>query len=84
MLHGRVVRLPVINAERVTIDRESIRGIPGVVMIAREGKFVGVIAEHINWHFPEPISLRTSNLRAPGMWRAALPANLCWTRSSPT
>jgi CO/xanthine dehydrogenase Mo-binding subunit len=25
-----------------------------------------IIAEHINWHFPEPIPLRTSNLRAPG------------------
>ena len=45
MLHGRVVRPPVINTEPISIDRESIRGIPGVVMIAREGKFVGVIAE---------------------------------------
>ena len=45
MLHGRVVRPPVINTEPESIDRESIRGIPGVVMIAREGKFVGVIAE---------------------------------------
>jgi nicotinate dehydrogenase subunit B len=25
-----------------------------------------IVAEHINWHFPEPIPLRTSNLRAPG------------------
>ncbi|MPZ77401.1 MAG: molybdopterin-dependent oxidoreductase [Deltaproteobacteria bacterium] len=46
MLHGRVVRPPVINTEPISIDRESIRGIPGVVMIAREGKFVGVIAEN--------------------------------------
>jgi nicotinate dehydrogenase subunit B len=45
MLHGRVVRPPVINTEPVSIDRESIRGIPGVVMIAREGKFIGVVAE---------------------------------------
>ena len=45
MLHGRVVRPPVINTEPISIDRESIRGIPGVLMIAREGKFVGVIAE---------------------------------------
>ena len=42
MLHGRVVRPPVINTEPVSIDRDSLRGIPGVVMIAREGKFVGV------------------------------------------
>jgi nicotinate dehydrogenase subunit B len=45
MLHGRVVRPPVINTEPESIDRESIRGIPGIVMIVREGKFVGVIAE---------------------------------------
>ena len=25
-----------------------------------------IVADHINWHFPEPIPLRTSNLRAPG------------------
>ena len=45
MLHGRVVRPPVINTEPVSIDNDSIKGIPGVVMIAREGKFVGVIAK---------------------------------------
>ena len=45
MLHGRVVRPPVINTEPVSIDRDSIKGIPGVVMIAREGKFVGVVAK---------------------------------------
>ena len=45
MLHGRVVRPPVINTEPVSIDQESIKSIPGVVMIAREGKFVGVVAK---------------------------------------
>jgi nicotinate dehydrogenase subunit B len=45
MLHGRVVRPPVINTEPVSIDQDSIKGIPGVVMIAREGKFVGVVAK---------------------------------------
>ena len=45
MLHGRVVRPPVINTEPVSIDDDSIKGIPGVVMIAREGKFVGVVAK---------------------------------------
>ena len=45
MLHGRVVRPPVINTEPVNIDEDSIRGIPGMVMIAREGKFVGVVAK---------------------------------------
>ena len=45
MLHARVVRPPVINTEPVSIDRESIKGIPGVFMIVREGKFVGVVAK---------------------------------------
>ena len=45
MLHGRVVRPPVINTEPVDIDEDSIRGVRGVVMIAREGKFVGVVAQ---------------------------------------
>jgi nicotinate dehydrogenase subunit B len=45
MLHGRVVRPPVINTEPVSIDQDSIKGIPGIVMIAREGKFVGVVAK---------------------------------------
>ncbi|MGE5218789.1 MAG: molybdopterin cofactor-binding domain-containing protein, partial [Chloroflexota bacterium] len=45
MLHGRVVRPPVINTEPVSIDQDSIRGIPGVMMIVREGKFVGVVAK---------------------------------------
>ena len=45
MLHGRVVRPPVINTEPMSIDQDSIKGIAGVVMIVREGKFVGVVAK---------------------------------------
>jgi nicotinate dehydrogenase subunit B len=45
MLHGRVVRPPVVNTEPMSIDQDSIRGIPGVMMIVREGKFVGVVAK---------------------------------------
>jgi nicotinate dehydrogenase subunit B len=45
MLHGRVVRPPVINTEPLSIDQDSIKGISGVVMIVREGKFVGVVAK---------------------------------------
>jgi CO/xanthine dehydrogenase Mo-binding subunit len=45
MLHGRVVRPPIVNTEPLSIDPDSVRGIPGVVMIAREGNFVGVVAK---------------------------------------
>jgi nicotinate dehydrogenase subunit B len=44
MLHGRVVRPPVISTEPVSIDHDSVRGIPDVMMVVREGKFVGVVA----------------------------------------
>ncbi len=45
MLHGRVVRPPVINTAPASIDEDSIKQIPGVVRVVREGKFVGVVAK---------------------------------------
>ncbi len=45
MLHGRVVRPPVINTEPESIDESSVRNIPGLVKVVREGKFVGVVAK---------------------------------------
>ena len=34
-----------MNTEPISIDHDSIRGIPGVFMIVREGKFVGMVAK---------------------------------------
>ncbi len=45
MLHGRVVRPPIINTEPISVDTDSVRGIAGVAMVVREGKFVGVVAK---------------------------------------
>src|SRR2546429_6028981 len=45
MLHGRVVRPPVINTDPMSIDEGSVRHISGMVTIVREGKFVGVVAK---------------------------------------
>ena len=45
MLHGRVVRPPVINTAPASIDEDSIKQIPGGVRVVREGKFVGVVAK---------------------------------------
>jgi len=45
MLHGRVVRPPVVNSRPVSIDERSIAGIPGVVRIVQKGNFLGVVAE---------------------------------------
>lgn len=45
MLHGRVVRPPVINSQPVSVDESSIQQIPGIVKVVREGAFVGVVAD---------------------------------------
>ncbi len=45
MLHGRVVRPPVINSAPATVDESSIKQIPGIVKVVREGSFLGVVAE---------------------------------------
>ena len=45
MLHGRVVRPPVVNSQPVRVDESSIKQIPGIVKVVRDGDFVGVVAE---------------------------------------
>jgi nicotinate dehydrogenase subunit B len=45
MLHGRVVRPPVVNSKPATVDESSIKDIQGVTKIVQEGSFIGVVAE---------------------------------------
>jgi len=45
MLHGRVVRPANVVSQPSNVDESSIRQIPGVVKVVREGSFVGVVAE---------------------------------------
>ncbi len=45
MLHGRVVRPATSLSAPAGVDESSIKNIPGVVKIVREGSFVGVVAE---------------------------------------
>src|SRR6202021_621504 len=45
MLHGCVVRPPAMGAELEAVDEASIRAIPGIVKVVREGNFLGVVAE---------------------------------------
>jgi nicotinate dehydrogenase subunit B len=45
MLHGRVVRPPTVNTKPVSVEESSIKDIPGVVKVMREGNFVGVVAQ---------------------------------------
>jgi CO/xanthine dehydrogenase Mo-binding subunit len=44
MLHGRVVRPPAIGAKLESVDERSIKDIPGIVKIVRDGDFLGVVA----------------------------------------
>jgi len=46
MLHGRVVRPPALGAKLESIDEASIKTIPGVVKVVRQGNFLGVVAEN--------------------------------------
>jgi len=46
MLHGRVVRPPAIGAQLQSVDEATIRGIPGIVRVVREGNFLGIVAEN--------------------------------------
>jgi nicotinate dehydrogenase subunit B len=45
MLHGRVVRPPVVNSKPTSVDESSIAQIAGVVKVVQEGSFVGVVAQ---------------------------------------
>src|SRR3954471_3263437 len=46
MLHGRVVRPPAIGAKLESVDESSVKTIPGVVKVVRDGNFLGVVAEN--------------------------------------
>lgn len=46
MLHGSVIRPPAIGATLESVDESSIKNIPGVVKIVREGNFLGVITDN--------------------------------------
>lgn len=45
MLHGRVVRPPSPAARLESVDDSGARAVPGVVATARDGAFLGVVAE---------------------------------------
>ena len=45
MLYGRPVHPLAIKARLLSVDESSLRGIPGIVKVVREGDFCGVVAE---------------------------------------
>jgi nicotinate dehydrogenase subunit B len=44
MLHGRVVRPPALGAELQNVDEGSVKNVPGIVKIVRQGNFLGIVA----------------------------------------
>jgi CO/xanthine dehydrogenase Mo-binding subunit len=46
MLHGSVVRPPAIGATLESVDEGSIKDIPGVVKVVRDGNFLGVVTDN--------------------------------------
>jgi CO/xanthine dehydrogenase Mo-binding subunit len=45
MLHGRVVRPPMVGAKVMSVDESSVKDIPGLVKVVVKKDFVGVVAE---------------------------------------
>jgi nicotinate dehydrogenase subunit B len=45
MVHGRVVRPPALGATLQSVDENSVKNIPGLIKIVREGNFLGVVSE---------------------------------------
>jgi nicotinate dehydrogenase subunit B len=44
MLHGRVIRPPVVGAKLVAVDERSVQDLPGDVRVVVKNDFVGVVA----------------------------------------
>ncbi len=45
MLHGKVVRAPVVGATVVSVDKSSVAGMPGNIQVVVKNNFVGVVAD---------------------------------------
>ena len=44
MVHGRVVRPPSYDARLADVDAGPVEGMPGVLVVVRDGSFLGVVA----------------------------------------
>jgi nicotinate dehydrogenase subunit B len=45
MVHGRVVRPPRYGSKLESVDEASVKSLPGVIAVVRDGSFLGVVAE---------------------------------------
>lgn len=63
-LAGRVVRPPSRSAALEDVDESAAGGLPGVVAVVRDGRFLGVVAER-----EDVAVLAADRLRAAASWR---------------
>jgi CO/xanthine dehydrogenase Mo-binding subunit len=55
MLHGKVVRAPVVGAKVVSVDQGSVAGMPGNVQVVVKSDFIGVVAD-TEWNAIQAVS----------------------------
>jgi CO/xanthine dehydrogenase Mo-binding subunit len=66
MLHGRVPRPPSYDAQLLSLDETSVRKLPGVIAVARNGRFLGVVTQREE----QAIAAREALMHAAS-WRVA-------------
>lgn len=77
MLHGRVVRPPYagmdagdfVGTSLISVDRDSIAGVPGIRALVVEGDFIGIVAEREE-------QAAEAALRLKAQWRQFTPPDL--------
>ncbi len=82
MLHARLVRPPGPAAKLVSIDKDSVKDIPGLVEVIQRGNFIGVVAER-----EEQAILAAKKLRVEWQEAVAYPRMediYAYLRSQPT
>jgi len=79
MLHGQVVRPPVVGATLVSVDQASVKDAPGVVKVVVKKNFVGVVAEK-PWQALRAAEMLKVDVRTPGY----LGRLTRWARANPT
>lgn len=81
MLHGRVLRPPSIDARLVSLDDDTVRGMPGVFAVVRDGSFAGVVAQR-----EEQAVGALARMRRLAVWdeNASLPSSARYMLSEPT
>ncbi|MBX3011780.1 MAG: xanthine dehydrogenase family protein molybdopterin-binding subunit, partial [Caldilineaceae bacterium] len=63
MVYGRVVRPPAYAAQLIAVDEASVRQLPGLLAVVRDGSFLGVIAER-----EEQAIAASAALQAAAVW----------------